>query len=482
MRTAISKHARDFAAVILLALIALGVGGYVLAHQRFYLPKWFPLVGSDFDTLRAEMTTAQAVTPGQGQAVMIAGVPIGEVSGVSLVGGRAVVSMKIHHKYFHVFRDASALLRPKTGLNDMTVELTPGHPSAGTLHAGETIPIDQTLPNVNSDEILAALDGDTRDYLKILVGSAGEALNGQGRALAADFRRFDPTARDLREITHGLQYRHANIARSIHNFNLLTQAVSAKDAQLAQLVDSSNAVFQAFATQQASIRSTLSQLPPTLTQTNIALDKADRLARVLGPSLQSLRPAARALGPSLKEMIPFLRQTTPIIRDQLRPFARASLPTIVQLRPAAHDLAQVIPSLTTTFRIINYLFNDLAFNPTPPDRSYLFWLAWANHTGATVFSSQDAMGPIRHGNVVLSCSTLGVLATVIQANPQLGTLTQLLNPPTQQQACPASSQAGNGKTLSVPRSRAAVRASARARAASARTSGGASAPAAGGGR
>src|SRR5947209_9013826 len=100
------------------------------------------------------MTTAQSVTPGQGQVVTIAGVPVGEISGVDLVGGRAVISMRIRRKYFHVYHDASALLRPKTGLNDMLVELTPGHPASGTLRENATIPLDQTLPNVNADEVL----------------------------------------------------------------------------------------------------------------------------------------------------------------------------------------------------------------------------------------------------------------------------------------------------------------------------------------
>jgi hypothetical protein len=38
MRNAISKHIRDFAAIIGLAVISLGVAGYVLAHQRLRFP------------------------------------------------------------------------------------------------------------------------------------------------------------------------------------------------------------------------------------------------------------------------------------------------------------------------------------------------------------------------------------------------------------------------------------------------------------
>ena len=53
---------------------ALGVGGYILAHQRFYLPEWVPGGRHGLLRLKAEFPTAQAVTPGQGQTVDIAGV------------------------------------------------------------------------------------------------------------------------------------------------------------------------------------------------------------------------------------------------------------------------------------------------------------------------------------------------------------------------------------------------------------------------
>ena len=80
----------------------------------------------------------------------------------------------------------------------MIVELTPGTRRAGEIdHAKEVIPITQTLPNVNTDEFLAALDGDTRSYLQLLVAGGGQALGGNGKNLSATFRRFEPTNRDI---------------------------------------------------------------------------------------------------------------------------------------------------------------------------------------------------------------------------------------------------------------------------------------------
>ena len=49
------------------------------SHQRFYLPGWVPVLGTDFFELKGEFQTAQSVMPGQGQTVDIAGVPVGDV-------------------------------------------------------------------------------------------------------------------------------------------------------------------------------------------------------------------------------------------------------------------------------------------------------------------------------------------------------------------------------------------------------------------
>ena len=126
MKKAIGKHLRDFVAIIFLVVLAAGIAGYILSNQRFYPPAWVPLIGTDFYELEAELSTAQAVVPGQGQTVNIAGVKVGDIGSVSLEDGRAVVEMKIQPEHAPVYKDATILLRPKTGLKDMYLELDPG--------------------------------------------------------------------------------------------------------------------------------------------------------------------------------------------------------------------------------------------------------------------------------------------------------------------------------------------------------------------
>ena len=92
--------------------------------------------------MKAEFPTAQAVIAGQGQTVRVSGVRIGDIGDVELHDGKAVVEMVIDPEYKGMIRtDAHALLRPKTGLKDMFIELEPGTGKAPAAQAGYTIPI-----------------------------------------------------------------------------------------------------------------------------------------------------------------------------------------------------------------------------------------------------------------------------------------------------------------------------------------------------
>ena len=206
----IKKQARVFAAIVVLFVVAMGIAGYILSNQRFFLPAWFPLVGTDFYEVKTELPTAQAVVPGQGQTVNIAGVKVGEVGEVKLEDGRAVVTMQIRDKYKPIYKDATILLRPKTGLKDMILALDPGTESAGEVPEGGRITVGNTLPDVNPDEVLASLDGDTRAYLRILLNAGGTAFRDDEPERGPADRVAGP-ARDLQALrAHGPRRREVH--------------------------------------------------------------------------------------------------------------------------------------------------------------------------------------------------------------------------------------------------------------------------------
>ncbi|MGN6373264.1 MAG: MlaD family protein [Solirubrobacteraceae bacterium] len=431
IRDQIARYRTAFISVVAMIVLAVLVGGYILTQERLSLPGWVPIVGKSYYTLTGDFETGQALTPGQGQAVTIAGAKIGEIARVEQHQGNALVTMNLTPRYAHyIYRNATALLRPKTQLNDMTVEIDPGTPSAGRIPGGYRLPLAQTAPNVNFDEFLSALDGETRAYLQELLAGAGEGLKGNASNLSATFKRFDPIARYIREITSQLQLRSRNIERSVHNFQLVMNAVGGKDTELAQLIKASNTVFKTFAEQDQALQSTLHLLPGALAKTRSGLGKLAAASEVTGPTLKALEPWAKAVAPAEEASRPLFRHTAPIFKNEIGPFARRVQPIFNQFKPTLKQFAEAAPELVTSFTVFNEFFNELGYNPGPKQGGFMFFLDWANHDLNSVLSTADAHGPVGRTLAYLNCEVLPLLKAVGAVNSSVKVAVALLKPPT----------------------------------------------------
>jgi len=438
MARALRGRTRDLIAIVVLVVAGLATTLVIVSQQKASLPSWVPFFGQSFFKLEAEFLPAQAVTPGQGQSVDIAGVQVGKVGNVSLQDGRAVVQMNIDPKYADlIHRNASLLLRPKTGLADMVIEMDPGTRSSPPIKEGATVPLASTRPQVNTDEILANLDVDTRNYLTLLLEGGAQGIGGhqKGLELSAALRRLEPTTRDVAKINTALATRRRNLARVIHNFGLLARELGLHDRQLGQFVDSSNAVFASFARQQNAIRGSLQELPSTLSATHSALGSSNRLSLTLLDALPKMIPSAAALKPGLVATQRLFRDTLPPIRDQIRPFTRQIQAPVRHLVQGAEPLNKSVNGLKTGLSNLNYGLNELAYNPSPSIGNYLFYLGWLNHEINSVYLTQDAYGPLRRGVIMASCQTSRAVSAVVTIHPFDLTLNQLTGFPTPDQAC-----------------------------------------------
>ncbi len=430
MRRALRAHLRDVVAIIALLAAALFATTVILINQRTSLPGWVPLIGTDRFALQAEFSTAQAVTPGQGQSVDVAGIKVGEVTGVKLQDGHAVVSMEVDNKYAPlIHEDSSLLLRPKTGLNDMVVEVDPGTQSSPRVKEDSTIPLASTQPQVNPDEFLASLDADTQQFLKLLLANGAEALDpekGRDVKLSNALRRLDPFARDIARISGALVDRRQNIADSIHNFQLLSTELGNKDQDLANFVDASNAALASFAREQASIRSAVRELPSTLKVTRGALSSADALALQSAPALKKALPGSRATGAALRALRPLFQQTAGPIQNQIRPFTQQVASPVTHVAQISQGLGTATPGLKTGFTDLNLGLNALAYNPQQSnDQGFLFYIPWLNHNLNSNYLLQDAYGPLRRGILLVSCSTAFTAEGTLLSEPYLRLLYQL---------------------------------------------------------
>ncbi len=433
MKRAIRTHLRDFIAIIGMFVLAMAIGIYIVTEQRLRLP-W----ESDPIALKAQFSTAQAVIPGQGQTVRVAGVEIGDVTGSELENGKAVVTMEIDPEYEGmVHEDATALLRPRTALKDMFVELDPGSPDAAEADGDFVVPISSTLPDVNPDEFLSVLDTDTRQYLKLLLKGAGDGLKGRGEDLRAVLKRFEPTHRDLARVSSETVKRRRELRRLVTSLNLVSRELATEDDTLAQLVDSASRSFGTLADRQAEVSETVRRLPGTLGQATRTLSRVEGMARVLGPAATELRRVPPALVRSNREVRPFALEAVPLLRSDIRPFARAAQPAVAQLAQSAPDLAESEPGLRRTFEVLNSLGNMAGHNPrgresadTPGrDEGFLFHSAWGNHQLTSFLSWADAHGSARK---LINGAKCADFRQITSANPlaEIGLgLTPVLNDP-----------------------------------------------------
>jgi phospholipid/cholesterol/gamma-HCH transport system substrate-binding protein len=137
-----------------------------------------------------------------------------------------------------------------------------------------------------------------------------------------------------------------------------------------------------------------------------------------------LQPALKALNRANGAVQPFAKEAAPIVQSQIRPFVRDARPVVRSTTKPANELAAATPDLTSSFTVLNHLFNLAGYNPNGREgpskdgreEGYLFWIAWLQHNGAALFSTSDANGPFRPVTLGGTCS---VLKSITSENPPL---------------------------------------------------------------
>jgi phospholipid/cholesterol/gamma-HCH transport system substrate-binding protein len=437
-------HRKDTIAIIVLALAGIVMMLGIFTQQKASLPSWLPFVGEEFEHISAEFSTAQAVTPGQGQSVDIAGIQIGKVTSVDLEDGHAVVGMDITPKYMQLIHpNATFLLRPKTGLNDMVVEVEPG---GGKKHieAGANFSLAQTEPNTNLDAFLGTLDTDTRQYLQLLVAGGAEGIGGRGIQFSNALRRFQPFVHYTAKLNKVVAQRHVELARVIHDFSSLTTELGRHDSEIKRFVTSSDAALGNFANQQQSIQDSLQEFPATLRAANAGLASSNRFSKVAFPALTGLIPQAQASTPAFKATERLFSQTTAPIRDQIRPFTRQIRPVLTHGNEAAGPFKKTVTSFGNSLGAFNSFLNELAYKPPGSKQSVLFYLPWLNHDFNASFNLQNSGGPILRGLVLISCTGADLGYGAAEILPFLKTVLQVTNVPRKEEI-PVSFPTTSGK-------------------------------------
>lgn len=331
----------------LLAIVLIAIGTY------FGFSKDIPFTHGY--RVHAVFKSSNNLRPGS--PVRIAGVNVGKVASVERYKDTDLtdVTLEIDDAGLPLHRDATLKIRPRIFLEgNFFVDLKPGSPSAPTIDSGGTIGPSQTSPPVQLDELLTALQSDTRRDLQHLLEEYGISLDT--KPTAAEDATQDPMVRGLtgaEALNKSYQYspdalRGAtlvnsallgtephDLSRMIAGIARLSTNLRGHESQLQELLSNFNTTAGAFAAQSTSLQAAVGLLGPTVTTANAAFKSLDASFPGTRGFARDFLPAVRETPATVQAAFPWIAQSRALLRkSELQGL-------LAQLQPATQDLARL---------------------------------------------------------------------------------------------------------------------------------------------
>jgi ABC-type transporter Mla subunit MlaD len=273
--------------------------------------------------------------------VRIAGVNVGKVENIQPVANcksvaqtpqqcsAADVSMKFNDQGLPLHKDATFANRPRIYLEgNFFVDVHPGSPEAPIAPSGYVFPIQSVTDPVQFDQVLTALQADTRRNLQILLQQYGVAVSKGGPAYNRSIPYWTPAYKYSSIVSHDmLGTQPHDLSNWLYRSGDVNGALDTHPQNLENFVTDFNTTALAFARQSANLQAAVAELPRTLQVAIPALQALNRAFCAGPPAQASLGPPNCAPGPLrqlAKALIPATKSTGPMVD--------ASLPFITQLR------------------------------------------------------------------------------------------------------------------------------------------------------
>ena len=329
----LKKNVITMALLLVLATVA---GSWVLGNQRFTAP-W-----ADRFELAAEFEAVPGGAPGNGPEVRKYGGIGGPITDARVNDeGRAELVMSLDPGH-PVYEDARLVLRPKSPLNEMYVEIDPGTPDAGRVESGTTLPVTNTERPVQVDEVLGHLDDRARSALTTLLAEADVALASADRTLPAGLDETKDVAGDLRPVLAELEKRRGQLATLVTALSDISTAVASDDERLSRLADGLSSTLGTVSGESDSLDAALAQLPALAGRLESSTRAVSRLTEQLDPTLRDVHAAADVLPEALERVDSTVRRLRTTV-DVARPTIAHARPLVADLRPAIEDLRTALP-------------------------------------------------------------------------------------------------------------------------------------------
>jgi phospholipid/cholesterol/gamma-HCH transport system substrate-binding protein len=276
--------------------------------------------------LKAEFATA--VNIHSKSPVRIAGVDVGKVSSIQRSGKSGLVSMEIESQGLPIHEDATLKIRPRIFLEgNWFIELQPGSPSAPTVSSGHTIPITQTADPVQLDQVLNALNTDTRANLQKFLINFGEALTHKpnaaedaeqdpevhglnaAQALNKTYVRAPSALRGAAVINQALGGTGTHdLSSLIASVGKVTSALNVHEQQLGELIGNFSSFLGALATQSTALTATVAELPGSLRKIDHGLASLDASLAPTRTFAHDILPGIRNTPATVTAALPWIEQ------------------------------------------------------------------------------------------------------------------------------------------------------------------------------
>lgn len=284
--------------------------------------------------------------------VRIAGVDVGKVTHIKRQGSTALVSMEIENRGLPIHSDATVKIRPRIFLEgNWFVELQPGSPSAKTLTSGDTLPSTQSSDPVQIDQVLDALNTDTRANLQNFLIGYGNGLTR--RPSKADNAEQDPDARGI-NAAEALNkvYRRApaaerggaiinqaiagteehDLSKLVKSIGKVTSALNVHEQQLGELIGNFNSFFHSFAAQAPSLQAAVAVLPSSLHNITAGLRELDRAFGPTKTFATDILPGVKNTPQTVTATLPWIEQVqASLAPDELGGVSKGLLAATPQL-------------------------------------------------------------------------------------------------------------------------------------------------------
>lgn len=285
--------------------------------------------------------------------IRMAGVDVGKVEDVRVEGSDVRVTLRLDPEHAPLHEGAVITVRNKTMIEETYLDVVDG--TGPELADGTVLPRSAGRPSVQLDDVLTALDADTRRSLGSVLRSSGAATRGTKDDVSQTLRGLGDIGREGGDALTALSAQSKDLSAIAANTARLMRALDTRQGRIARLVGDSDALTRTVAQNRRDVERLMKTFPRVLGTTEAASGHLRRLGHALGPVAADLRSAAPDLTAALRELpgttadlralLPSLDQVldrAPSTVDRVSAFAGAAGPMMRAITP---DLADVNPML-----------------------------------------------------------------------------------------------------------------------------------------